>query len=102
MTETRQKAWAELRKHVTSEVLLKHCLAVEIAMRAYAEKFGEDVEYWGSVGLLHDVDFEKFPHEHPQHAREILAAAGYDDVFVTNVESHCRSWESQRSLLQKT
>ena len=61
MTETRQKAWAELRKHVASEVLLKHCLAVEIAMRAYAEKFGEDVEYWGSVGLLHDVDFEKFP-----------------------------------------
>ena len=49
MTETRQKAWAELRKHVASEVLLKHCLAVEIAMRAYAEKFGEDVEYWGSV-----------------------------------------------------
>ena len=77
MTETRQKAWAELRKHVASEVLLKHCLAVEIAMRAYAEKFGEDVEYWGSVGLLHDVDFEKFPHEHPHHAlvRAPVAAA---------------------------
>ena len=76
MTETRQKAWTVLRKHVTSEVLLKHCLAVEIAMRAYAEKFGEDVEYWGAVGLLHDVDFEKFPHEHPHHAREILTAEG--------------------------
>ncbi len=102
MTETRQKAWAELRKHVASEVLLKHCLAVEIAMRAYAEKFGEDVEYWGSVGLLHDVDFEKFPHEHPHHAREILSAAGYDDAFITDVESHCRVWEGERSMLQKT
>ena len=76
MTETRQKAWTVLRKHVSSEVLLKHCLAVEIAMWAYAGKFGGDVEYWGAVGLLHDVDFEKFPHDHPHHAREILMAEG--------------------------
>ena len=62
----------------------------------------EDVEYWGSVGLLHDVDFEKFPHEHPHHAREILSAAGYDDAFITDVESHCRVWEGERSMLQKT
>ena len=102
MTETRQKAWTVLRKHVTSEVLLKHCLAVEIAMRAYAEKFGEDVEYWGAVGLLHDVDFEKFPHEHPHHAREILTAEGYDDALITDVESHNRMWEPERSQLQKT
>lgn len=102
MTDTRQKAWTVLRKHVTSEVLLKHCLAVEIAMRAYAEKFGEDVEYWGAVGLLHDVDFEKFPHEHPHHAREILTAEGYDDALITDVESHNRMWEPERSLLQKT
>ncbi len=102
MTETRQKAWIILRKHVASEVLLKHCLAVEIAMRAYAGKFNGDVEYWGAVGLLHDVDFEKFPHEHPFHAREILSAEGYDDSFITDVESHNRQWEPQRSLLQKT
>ena len=57
MTETRKNAWALLRQHVNSEVLLKHCLAVEIAMRAYAGKFDGDVEYWGAVGLLHDVDF---------------------------------------------
>jgi len=102
MTETRQSAWNLLCRNVTSEVLLKHCLAVEIAMRAYAGKFGGDVEYWGSVGLLHDVDFEKFPHEHPHHAREILAAEGYDDIFIMDVESHCRVWEGDRSLLQKT
>lgn len=102
MTETRQKAWTLLRQHVNSEVLLKHCLAVEIAMRAYAEKFGGDVEYWGSVGLLHDVDFEEFPHDHPHHAREILSAEGYDDAFITDVESHSRMWATERSLLQKT
>jgi len=102
MTETRQKAWTLLRQHVTSEVLLKHSLAVEIAMRSYGEKFGGDVEYWGSVGLLHDVDFEKFPHDHPHHAREILSAEGYDDAFITNVESHSRVWEPERSQLQKT
>lgn len=102
MTETREKAWVLLRRNVTSEVLLKHCLAVELAMRAYAEKFSGDVEYWGSVGLLHDVDFEKFPHDHPHHAREILSAEGYDDAFITDVESHSRVWEGNRSLLQKT
>ena len=102
MTETREKAWAVLRRNVTSEVLLKHCLAVEIAMRAYAEKYAGDVEYWGAVGLLHDVDFEKFPHDHPNHAREILSAEGYDDVFITDVESHCRVWDGERSDLQKT
>ncbi|HWQ61943.1 MAG TPA: HD domain-containing protein, partial [Negativicutes bacterium] len=102
MQAMRQQAWQVLRQHVSSEVLLKHCLAVEIAMRAYAEKFGADVEYWGAVGLLHDVDFDKFPDDHPNHAREILTANGYDDEFITNVESHARDWPGERTLLQKT
>jgi putative nucleotidyltransferase with HDIG domain len=102
MNESRQKAWKLLRKHVQSEVLLKHCLAVEIAMRAYAAKFGQDVEYWGTVGLLHDIDFEKFPDDHPNHCREILTNAGYDSQFATDVESHARDWQPERTLLQKT
>lgn len=102
MEYKRQQAWQLLRQHVQSEVLLRHCLAVEIAMRAYAAKFGEDVEYWGAVGLLHDVDFEKFPDEHPHHAREILSAAGYDSQFITDVEAHARDWQPERTLLQKT
>ena len=102
MNPVREKAWQVLRSQVESEVLLKHCLAVEIAMRAYAGKFGEDQEYWGAVGLLHDVDFEKFPDDHPNHAREILLAAGYDEEFVVNVESHARQWEQERTILQKT
>jgi len=102
MPTNRQVVWQVLRQHVTSEVLLKHCLAVEIAMRAYAAKFGEDVDYWGAVGLLHDVDFDKFPHDHPHHAREILTAHGYDEQFITDVESHARDWASPRTRLQKT
>jgi putative nucleotidyltransferase with HDIG domain len=102
MQITRQQAWDVLQQHVASEVLLKHCLAVEIAMRAYAAKFGEDTEYWSAIGLLHDVDFEKYPDEHPDHAREILMAHGYDDDFITHVESHARDWDGERTLLQKT
>ncbi len=102
MNESRQQAWELLRKHVQGEVLLKHCLAVEIAMRAYAAKFGQDVEYWGAVGLLHDIDFEQYPDDHPNHSREILINAGYDSQFATDVEAHARNWQPERTLLQKT
>jgi len=102
MQTTRQEVWQVLKQHVSSEVLLKHCLAVEIAMRAYAAKFGEDVGYWGAVGLLHDVDFDKFPDDHPYHAREILTSHGYDEQFILDVESHAREWPKERTLLQKT
>jgi len=102
MQKTRQQAWDVLRQHVSNEVLLKHCLAVEVAMRAYADKFGEDTEYWSAIGLLHDVDFEKYPDQHPDHAREILGAHGYDEDFIINVESHAREWGSERTLVQKT
>lgn len=101
MTERRQRALAILQEHVKQEHLLKHCLAVEVAMRAYAGKYGEDVEYWGEVGLLHDVDFEKFPDDHPNHVREILSAYGYDDAFITSVESHARDWAQPRSRMEK-
>lgn len=102
METKRENVWQVLQEHVKSEVLLKHCLATEIAMRAYAAKWGEDEEYWGAVGLLHDVDFDKFPHEHPDHAREILTAHGFDDQFIADVESHARDWPGERSRLQKT
>ncbi len=102
MDISREKAWETLNRHVASPVLLKHCLAVEVAMRAYAEKFGEDSEYWGAVGLLHDVDFEKYPDDHPTHAREILQEHGYDAEMATHVESHARDWPGERTLLQKT
>lgn len=100
--KSRDELWQILKENVTSEVLLKHCLAVEIAMRAYAAKFGEDVEYWGAIGLLHDIDFERYPDQHPDHAPEILSKYGFDEEFVTNVISHARDWDSERTMLQKT
>ncbi len=97
-----EKAYEILKKYVNADHLVKHCAAVEIAVRAYAEKFGEDVDYWGAVGLLHDIDFEKYPEEHLQHSRDILIAEGFDEQFVTDVLSHGRDWQPERTLLQKT
>ncbi len=97
----RIEAVALLQQYVKQEALLKHCVAVEIAMRAYARRFGEDEAYWGAVGLLHDIDFEQYPDDHPHHAREILGAAGFDEAFIVDVESHARDWPKERSLLQK-
>ena len=54
----RAKACALLGEYVKEAALIKHCVAVEIAMRAYAKRFNESEEYWGTVGLLHDIDFE--------------------------------------------
>lgn len=102
MDTTRAKAWRILTDHVKETPLLNHCQAVEIAMRAYAEKFGEDVEYWGAVGLLHDVDFEKYPEEHTHQTGNLLKPHGYTDQFVIDIQSHGRDWEPQRSRLQKT
>ena len=98
----REKAWSVLTDHVKERVLLNHCQAVEVAMRAYAEKFGEDEEYWGAVGLLHDVDFEKYPEEHTNQTGNLLKPHGYTDQFIIDIQSHARDWEPERSRLQKT
>jgi len=102
MDTTREKAWQVLTDHVKETPLLNHCQAVEIAMRAYAVKFGEDAEYWGAVGLLHDVDFEKYPEEHTYQTSNLLKPYGYTDEFVIDIQSHARDWEPERSRLQKT
>ena len=102
MDTTREKAWSVLTEHVQEKPLLSHCRAVEIAMRAYAEKFGQDVEYWGAVGLLHDVDFEKYPEDHTKQTGNLLIPHGYTDEFVIDIQSHARDWEPERSQLQKT
>ena len=101
---SREAALAALREYNKEPFHILHGLTVEGVMRWYANElgYGEDADFWATVGLLHDVDFEKFPHDHPHHAREILMAEGYDDTMVIDVESHCRTWESGRSQLQKT
>lgn len=101
---TRDEALAILHEHVANENLRKHAYAVEAAMRAYARKFGEDEEYWGVVGLLHDFDWEIHPtlEEHPEKGAEILRARGADEGLVQDVLSHADHTGVPRdSLLRK-
>ena len=73
---------------VTEEHLRIHALNVSYAMGAMAEHFGEDVEHWQAVGILHDYDYEMYPEEHLQHTEEPLLAAGVDPVDVRAIMSH--------------
>ena len=84
MIPTREEAWTILKKYNDSEALLRHGLTVEGCMRHFAELAGEDPELWGVVGLLHDVDYEKYPDQHCKKAQELLAEEGIDhtDAFV--------------------
>jgi putative nucleotidyltransferase with HDIG domain len=76
------------RNYNQDESLFRHALSVEAAMRHFALSHGEDPEYWGLVGLLHDIDYEKWPKEHLKHSREILSQAGFPEDFIRAVESH--------------
>ncbi len=73
---------------VTEEHLRIHALNVSYAMGAMARHFGENVEHWEAVGLLHDYDYEKYPEEHLQHTKEPLLAAGVDPEDVRAILSH--------------
>ncbi|MDE6836799.1 MAG: HDIG domain-containing protein, partial [Acutalibacter sp.] len=88
MMHMREKALALLRQYNESEALVRHGMQVEAIMRFYARQAGEDPEYWGCVGLLHDVDYERYPEEHCKRAVEILKENGYDEAFIHAVVSH--------------
>ena len=88
---SRQEAWNLLCEWTDSASLRRHMLAVEAAMRAYAPRFGGDVEVWGLTGLLHDLDYERYPDldtGHPRMAVAELARLGYPDELVQAVASH--------------
>jgi putative nucleotidyltransferase with HDIG domain len=80
----RADAFALLTEYVTDQSLVRHCLSVEAAMRAYARKLGEDEETWGIVGLLHDFDYERWPNppDHPLKRSEILRERGYPEQVI--------------------
>jgi putative nucleotidyltransferase with HDIG domain len=87
---TREQAWETLTQYTKSEALLRHALAVEASVRSYAQRYGEDAEFWGCVGLLHDFDYEIHPtlDKHPQDGAAILRAEGYPEELVEAVLSH--------------
>ncbi len=87
---TRTEALAIVREYVKNENLVRHMLAVEAAMRFYAEKYGEDPELWGVVGLLHDFDWEIHPDmsTHPQAGAPILRQRGVPEEIIRAVQSH--------------
>jgi putative nucleotidyltransferase with HDIG domain len=90
---SREEAWSLLTEWVESPSLRRHCRCVEIAMRAYAERFGEDPELWGVTGLLHDADYERHPDMdaddgHPRTIMAELERRGEDPVVVRGIASH--------------
>jgi len=87
---TRAEALALVREFVKNESLVRHMLSVEAAMRFYAEKYGEDVEAWGLIGLLHDFDWEIHPtlDQHPQDGAPILRERGVPEDIIQDILSH--------------
>jgi putative nucleotidyltransferase with HDIG domain len=88
---SREDAWSLLCEWTESDSLRRHMLAVEAAMRAYARKLGGDEELWGLTGLLHDLDYERYPSledGHPRYALRELEARGYPPELVRGVASH--------------
>jgi len=105
MKMNRQEAWELLNEYTKKDNLIKHALAVEAAMRAYAKKFGEDEEAWAVVGLLHDFDYEKYPteEEHPYKGAEILREKGVDENWIRAILGHAEYTGTPReTLMAKT
>lgn len=84
----RNKAVSVWREYNSDDSLYRHALSVEAAMRHFARKYGEDEDFWGVVGILHDVDYQQFPEEHLFHTRPMLEKAGYGEDLIHAVLSH--------------
>lgn len=98
----RQEAYDIVREYVKNENLIKHMLAVEAAMRAYAQKYGEDPEGWGLVGLLHDFDWEIHPtlEQHPMDGAPILRQRGVPEDDINAILSHAEHSGVPRTTLR--
>jgi putative nucleotidyltransferase with HDIG domain len=103
---SREQAWTLLCEWTQSESLRRHMLAVEAAMRAYAPRFDGDVELWGLTGLMHDLDYERYPNledGHPRYALRELEARGYPPELVRAVASHADFMGvSRETAMEKT
>jgi len=85
---TRDEAFKLLCKYNDSPALITHGLTVEGVMRHFARLLGEDEEKWGSIGLMHDIDYQMFPDQHCIKAKEILTEHGVDDEYIHAIMSH--------------
>lgn len=105
MIPTREEAFALLETYTQSPALLNHAQAVEGCMRYFASQAGQDEELWGVVGLLHDIDYERWPEQHCIKARELLEEAGVHEEIIRAVQSHgwglCSDVQPQ-SAMEKT
>lgn len=104
----REEAWALVEEFTESDSLKRHMLAVEAAMRKYADRFGGDPDLWGVVGLIHDFDYEKNPdvavEGHPVVGSKILRERGVDETIIRAVLAHAKEITgiSPESQMEKT
>jgi len=100
---TRDEALSLVREFVKNEGLVRHMLSVEAAMRFYAEKYGEDVEQWGLIGLLHDFDWEIHPtlEGHPQTGAPMLRERGVSEDIIQDILSHADHLELPRDTIRR-
>jgi predicted hydrolase (HD superfamily) len=85
---TREQAFRILSQYNQNERLITHALAVEAVMRHFAGLFNEDIEKWGIIGLIHDLDYEKYPEEHCKMTEKILKEEGWPEDYIVSVISH--------------
>jgi len=101
-TPTREEAFSLLKEFNQNESLIKHALAVEGVMRYVARKRGEDEEKWGVIGLVHDLDYDRYPQQHCQKTEEILRERGWPEDYIHAVLSHgwglCSDVEPQHEM----
>jgi len=103
----REQAWEIVNEYTTNQNLVRHMLAVEAAMRAYARKFGEDEELWATVGLIHDFDYERYPdlsvEGHPVIGARLLREWGWPEEIVRAVLAHAGEYTGVQpeSLMEK-
>ena len=104
---THKEAFKKLTQMIENQNLIRHCLAVEAAMKAYAKYFGindkKEIEKWQIAGLIHDADWEKYPEKHPQVIVEWLKKVEADDDIINAVASHGKEFGVEpKTLMAKT
>ena len=85
---TREEAYELLTKYVENDSQIKHALAVEATMVHFAQLYNEDPEKWGVIGLIHDLDYDKYPEEHCKVTEQILKEEGWPEDYIRGVLSH--------------